>query len=108
MKNVTKFLAIAAILATPSIALAEVEQAPMAVHLSGLDLKTDAGAKTALKRIERAAAKFCTEDGGYSHIRHTDDACKTAMTSRAIASIEAPKLAQLYQSRHATVLVMAD
>ena len=108
MKNVTKFLAIAAILSVPSTALAEVEQAPMTVRLSGLDLKSDAGAKAALKRIERAAERFCTDDGGFSHIRRTDDACKTAMTSRALASIEAPKLAQLYQSHHTTVLVMAD
>lgn len=98
--------ALAAAISVHGSALAEpahIKLVEVAVSSRGLDLSTEAGSATFLRRISRAAAKAC---GNYPYLsplltgqRQAFDACKAEAMSRAMAEVQSPSVRRAYASR---------
>jgi UrcA family protein len=77
----------------------------MVVRLSGLNLRSDAGAQAALKRIERTADTWC----GWVDIRdvaraQAHKACSAGMTAAAVKALDAPRVTWLHDARPGILL----
>lgn len=69
----------------------------MVVRLSDLDTAHQAGAQSALRRIKAAATKFCGDDGAKDIARQWDEQrCVTRMTGKAVQSLGATQVTELY------------
>lgn len=105
MKTFAKAAVAVTLLASPCAASAETVTETMVVKLSGVDINSTKGAKTALRRIERAAREFCTDNKPGSRVRHLNAACQTEMVQKAVAGVgNETALAALYRSRQPVVL----
>jgi UrcA family protein len=69
----------------------------MVVRLSDLDTAHQSGAETALHRIKAAATKFCGDDGAKSiERRWEEERCVTRMTGKAVQSLGATEVTELF------------
>jgi UrcA family protein len=69
----------------------------MVVRLSDLDTGHQLGAETALRRIKAAANKFCNTDGSKDIERRWEEQrCVTRMTGKAVQSLGATEVTELY------------
>jgi UrcA family protein len=70
------------------------------VSLAGLDLSTEAGACTALKRIKWAAWDLCpTDDRLEVYFMRQRRQCVDDAVSRAVKATHSPRIEALYASR---------
>jgi len=88
---------------------AEPGQAQVAVRYSDLNLTHEDGARTLLTRLDRAASHVC---GGRPtiadlHAWASYEACRKAAMDRAVSTIRAPLVADLYGLPHAAPTMVA-
>lgn len=90
-----------AVLALSIAGGAHAEEGVMRVKVGDLNVHTDAGARTAFKRINNAVRDFCGPLQGYSaEVR----ACRKEMTDKAVAKLDAPLVTALYTPAATTQL----
>lgn len=78
-------------------AAAEAAEDVMIVRLGDLNLSSDAGANSALRRIRDAAKAFCGGHGERSLAVHREATqCRARMVGKAVAALDAP----LVTARH--------
>lgn len=77
--------------------VAQAEDATMRVKLAGLNLKTQAGAQTALARIRWSAGVFCEARPGLKALERSApvDRCVSEMTRKSVAQLNAPLVTAL-------------
>lgn len=69
----------------------------MVVRLSDLDTTHQPGAETALRRIKAAANQFCNAEGSKDiERRWEEERCVTRMTGKAVQSLGATQVTELY------------
>jgi UrcA family protein len=92
-------LAASAFLCT--VAAAQAEDAQMRVKLADLNMATEAGAKTALARIEFSAANFCEKGMGRETLDRASvtDRCVAEMTTKSVRQLHAPLVTALLKAR---------
>lgn len=95
------FAAAALVLALPAAAGA-LTAPDVAVRYADLDIGSVAGATQLLQRIEAAADQVCARlDHGDLASRANRDRCEQKLTAAAVAKVNHPVLAQVYESaRH--------
>lgn len=96
-------LAAALVLTVPALAGAGALTAPdVAVRYADLDVGSVAGATQLLQRIESAAEQVCARlDHGDLASRANRERCEQKLTAAAVAKVNHPVLAQVYESvRH--------
>lgn len=72
----------------------------MVVRFAELDLRSEAGAQAALKRIERAAGAYCGWVDGRDVARvQAHRACSAGMTEAAVKALDAPRVTWLHDAR---------
>jgi UrcA family protein len=81
-------LAACALAAAPSLAAAE--NFAVRVKTSDLNLQTEAGAKTALERVHRAALSACSDVVVGTRIPRPDAACVTQVSAELVKRMNAP------------------
>jgi UrcA family protein len=85
-------------LAAPVLA-SDITGRDVAVKYADLDVDTVDGATRLLQRIEAAADRVCAPlDHGDLASRRSRDACERKLTSNAVARVDSPALASVYQS----------
>lgn len=94
-----------AVLALSVAGGARAEEGVMRVKVGDLNVHSDAGARSAFKRINNAARDFCGPLQGYSagypaQVR----ACRKEMVDKAVAKLDAPLVTALYTPQAATQL----
>ncbi|HEY4973958.1 MAG TPA: UrcA family protein [Steroidobacteraceae bacterium] len=104
-----RYLAIAALAVTvltpfaPSLAAAAVTDEPQAtVKFADLDLASDSGAATLLRRIEAAAQQVCGNPHAIQPLERLVriQQCNARAIERAVTNVGAPKVMLAYRSRH--------
>lgn len=83
-----------------------IDRASVAVAAADLNLDSELGAETLLRRLNRAARQVCRASG-----RNRDDietrraarACMDAALDRAVAQVDSPTVHALYASRYASI-----
>jgi UrcA family protein len=75
----------------------------MSVKLAGLDLATNAGAKSALARIQVSAANFCEATEGRDSLDrlYVKKHCVAAITLKGVKQLNAPMVTALLDGRGA-------
>src|ERR1700740_2184528 len=75
-----------------AISAAQAEDAQMRVKLADVNVATDAGAKTALTRIEYSAANFCEQSFGRESLERqaVKNHCVAEMTRKSVRQLNAP------------------
>jgi UrcA family protein len=68
----------------------------MVVRLSDLDTAHQAGAESALRRIKTAAIQFCGSDDKQIERRWEEQRCVTRMTGKAVQSLGASQVTELF------------
>jgi len=73
----------------------------MRVKLAGLNIASDAGAKTALARIEFSAANFCEQTSGRVSLerRSVETRCIAEMTRKGVKQLNVPSVTALLDDR---------
>lgn len=76
---------------------AQAEEAQMRVKLADLNISTEAGAKTALARIQFSAADFCEQTSGREPLERMSvkSRCVAAMTRKSVNQLNAPMVSAL-------------
>jgi len=75
------------------------------VSTAGLDLNTESGARTLLKRIEHAAAQVCGGEPSNRMDRiKTFRPCTKEVMNRTVSEINAPTVTALYEGRSSLVM----
>lgn len=92
-----RFLISLTALAIVAPALAHAEDAQMRVKVGDLNLASDAGASTALRRIGTAANSFCGGGGEAILQLQAYRQCRQTMMAKAVARLDAPRVTALYQ-----------
>jgi UrcA family protein len=88
----------AVLLLAPGLAKAAEES--MVVRLGDLNVATEAGAQSALRRIRDAADRFCGGHGVHSiQMQAATATCRADMTDKAVARLHAPIVTALHQGR---------
>jgi UrcA family protein len=92
-------LAVSAIVGVSGPATADENR--MTVNIAGLNLRSAAGARTALYRIQRSASEFCSTDEGVVSVRRRADteACYSLMTDLTVAKLRSPWVSALHEGR---------
>jgi UrcA family protein len=72
------------------------------VKTNDLNLQTEAGVKTALERVHRAAVNTCSDVEVGSHIAHPDQACVAQVSAELIKRINVPTLQAAYDAQKAS------
>lgn len=93
----TRIIAIASavLLLTPGLAKAAEES--MVVRLGDLNVATESGAQSALRRIRDAADRFCGGHGVRSmQVDAAAATCRAEMVGKAVAQLDAPVVTALY------------
>lgn len=93
-RPIAAVLAAAALLCAPAFANAENFVAK--VKTSDLNLQTEAGIKTALTRVRRAAVNACTDVEVGSRIGHADQACVSKISIELVKRINVPTVEAAY------------
>ena len=94
-----------AVLALSIAGGARAEEGVMRVKIGDLNVHSDAGARTAFKRINIAARDFCGPLQGYSPTYPAEvRACRKEMTDKAVAKLDAPLVTALYTPAATTQL----
>ncbi|MCA6247848.1 MAG: UrcA family protein [Phenylobacterium sp.] len=76
------------------------------VSYAGLDISTESGARTLLKRIEHAAAEVCGgEPANRLDRMKTFRPCTKEVVNRTVSKIDSPALTALLRDRTATAMV---
>lgn len=91
--------AVAAALAAAPVAASATTLPTIAVSLDGVNPDTDAGARTALKRIDRAARKACDSTPTGTRIKSVDAECVADLTATAVEKLAAPKVTALHNNK---------
>ena len=88
----------AAVLITLVGTAARAEEGTMRVRIGDLNVREEAGAQVALRRIKAASSDFCGEGQVYRSIEGANNIrkCKLAMTDKAVAQLDAPMVTALY------------
>lgn len=96
MKKIA-FSALVASTFLAAITTAQAEDGQMRVKLAGIDIATEAGAKTALARIRFSAANFCEQTAGRAPLERAsaEDRCVAAMTQKSVQQLNAPMVTAL-------------
>lgn len=91
------FAALAASAFLAAFTAAQAEEGQMRVKLAGIDMTTEAGAKTALARIQFSAADFCEQTAGRAPLERVSaqDHCAAAMTRKSVQQLNAPMVSAL-------------
>ena len=93
-----RFLISLTALAIAAPALAHAEDGLMRVKVGDLNLASDAGASTALRRIGTASTRFCGGGGSEAILQlHAYRQCRQTMMAKAVARLDAPRVTALYQ-----------
>jgi UrcA family protein len=98
LRSLLPTLLAAAALATGATAAraAEPERLSVPVRVGDLDIRTEAGAEVALRRIQRAAVAICGEADSKQLTRQAlIDACVREAVNTTVASANSPALAAL-------------
>jgi UrcA family protein len=104
-----RYLAIAALaltalipIATALAAAAAVDEPQATVTFADLDLASDTGAATLLRRIEAAAQQVCGNPREAQPLERLVrvQQCNTRAIERAVTDVGAPKVLQAYRTRH--------
>jgi len=94
-----------AVLALSMAAGAHAEEGIMRVKVGDLNVHSDAGARTAFKRINNAARNFCGPLQGYSPGYQAEvRACRKEMTDKAVSKLDAPLVTALHTPQATTQL----
>ena len=94
-----------AVLALSIAGGAHAEEGVMRVKVGDINVHSDAGARTAFKRINLAARDFCGPLQGYSAAYPAEvRACRKEMTDKAVAKLDAPLVTALYTPAATTQL----
>ena len=94
-----------AVLALSIAGGARAEEGVMRVKIGDLNVHSDAGARTAFKRINLAARDFCGPLQGYSATYPAEvRACRKEMVEKAVTKLDAPLVTALYSPQTATQL----
>jgi UrcA family protein len=94
-----------AVLALSMATGAHAEEGVMRVKVGDLNVRSDAGARTAFKRINLAARDFCGPLQGYSFDYASNvRKCRKEMTEKAVTKLDAPLVTALYAPQSATQL----
>lgn len=104
-------LAVAGALAVSPSAQAEPRANSQTVVIRDLDLGTDAGARTLLTRIQKAARKVCDDEraGAQGIDLLWDRSCRKATVEKAVQTIGSTRLTSLHlRSRRALPVLMAQ
>lgn len=77
--------------------VAQAEDAQMRVPLGDVNLNTEAGAKSALARIESRADDFCDANSGRQPLERAQasNRCVAAMTRKGVTKLDAPLVTAL-------------
>jgi UrcA family protein len=97
MNRLTAIAAAIALLGAPAIASAADFVAK--VKTSDLNLQTDAGAKTALQRIHRAAKNACTDITVGSRIGQADKSCVDQVSAELVKRLGAPLVQAAFEAQ---------
>jgi len=94
-----------AVLALSMASVAHAEEGVMRVRIGDVNVHSEAGARTALKRIKFAATKFCGPEYSYlpGYSREIWK-CQKDMTQKAVTKLDAPLVTALYAPQSATQL----
>jgi UrcA family protein len=106
----TRFVISAAALALAFAAsgAASAQDGTMRVRVGDLNVQSDAGAQAAFSRIRAASAKFCGGEGSLDlAIKAAQRTCVDSMSSKAVDSLNAPKVSALSGRRPGIVLASA-
>lgn len=103
---------LAVALATATLLAASVAQAKddlMIVRLNDLNVAAEPGARIALNRIRRTSAQFCGE-GETRDLRRMQEqkACVATMTRKAVETLNAPRVTQLYNPNASILLAQGE
>jgi UrcA family protein len=92
-------LTVSAFLCT--INAAQAEDAQMRVKLADINVASDAGAKTALTRIQFSAANFCEQSSGRESLERQSlkNHCVAEMTRKSVQQLNAPMVTALLGGR---------
>ncbi len=93
-----------AVLALSMASVAHAEEGVMRVRIGDLNVHSDAGARSALKRIKFAATKFCGPEYGYTGYNREIWKCQKDMTQKAVTKLDAPLVTALYAPHSTTQL----
>jgi UrcA family protein len=86
-----------------AMSAAQAEEGQMHVKLADLNLATDAGAKSALARIQVSAANFCEVTEGRETLErmYVKKHCVADMTRKGVKKLNAPMVTALLDGRTA-------
>jgi UrcA family protein len=92
MKRAILCAALGATALLGAVTVAQAEDGQMRVPLAGVNLDTEAGAKTALTRIENSADRFCDGNAGRQTLERSQisDRCAASMTRKGVTTLDAP------------------
>lgn len=78
--------------------LAKAAEDSMVVRLGDLNVASEAGAQSALRRIRLAADRFCGGHGERAiRVQMAADACRTEMVDKAVIQLDAPSVTALHR-----------
>jgi UrcA family protein len=103
----TRFVISAAALALAFAAsgAANAQDETMKVRIGDLNVQSDAGAQAAFARIRVASARFCGGEGSLDlAVKAAQRACVDTMSSKAVDSLNAPKVTALSGRQSGIVL----
>jgi UrcA family protein len=104
----TRFVISAAALALAFAAsgAANAQDESMRVRVGDLNVQSDAGAQAAYTRIRAASAKFCGGEGSLDlAVITAQRACVDRMSSKAVDSLNAPKVTALSGRQHPGIVL---
>jgi len=80
-----------------AVQAAQAEEAQMRVKLADVNMATQAGAQTALARIQFSAANFCEKSMGRESLERAavTDRCVAEMTAKSVRQLNAPLVTAL-------------
>lgn len=91
------YAAVAASAFLCAVQAAQAEEAQMRVKLADVNLATQAGAQTALARIQFSVADFCEKSMGRETLERAavTDRCVAEMTAKSVRQLNAPLVTAL-------------
>lgn len=95
----TRYSILAAFLATTVLTAgaAQAQNDIMVVRIGDLNVASTQGAQVALRRIQSAAAQFCSDGDSRDLGRIAEHrSCQTRMVAKAVRSLDAPVVTALY------------
>lgn len=112
LKNISVALAgvVAALVSGPVVAAPNADEVRVPVSFDGLNLQSEGGARTALRRIERAAGAICGEAPALVELGRTalHRVCMTTTVDRAVKRLAAPMVTAAYEgSAYARPIISA-